>query len=149
MKVRKGTLLAAAVAVGLLGSCSQNGRTESSHPGVTRVATYNVQWFSEDAEPGRISHLKSVLAGMSPDIVGFQEIQSERALRQILDGSWEVGMADDPKDQQELAIAVRRPYVLVGTDFLFDTPALDDFFPGRRDVLRAVVQTPAGGTLAV
>lgn len=58
-------------------------------------------------------------------------------------------MLDDPSEAQELAIAVRRPHVLVGSEMVFTGPALDPAYPNRRDALRAVVQTPDGGKLVV
>jgi endonuclease/exonuclease/phosphatase family metal-dependent hydrolase len=128
-----------------LQSSAQAGRQ-----GVTRVMTYNVEWFSEDADAGRVANLRAVLAETAPDVVGLQEIQSRKALAQIFpSGEWQIGIADDPNEAQELAIAVRKPHVLVGTELLFRAPALDPAFPNGRDVLRAVVQTPEGAQLVV
>src|SRR5262249_30706259 len=107
------------------------------------------QWFSEQANPARIAHLRSVLDHLRADLVGFQEIESVRALRQVLDNGWDIAMADDAEEHQELALGVRRPFQLVGSELLFGGRSLDDFLPGRRDVLRAVVQTPEGEALVV
>lgn len=123
---------------------------QENRQGLTRVMTYNIEWFSEDADPGRIANLKQVLAETAPDVVGLQEIQSRKALEQVFPASeWQIGIADDPKEAQELAVAVRKPHVLVGSELVFQAPALDGAFPNRRDVLRAVVQTPAGAQLVV
>lgn len=112
--------------------------------GKLRVMTYNIQWFSEDSDPVRIKNIKEILDKTTPDIVGLQEIQSKKALRQVFDDSWSIGIQDDPKQFQEVAIAVRKPYKLVKTELLFTSPALDFAFPGNRDVLRAEVETPEG-----
>lgn len=133
----------------LTASCQQGSAQPPRSGGVVRVATYNLQWFSESANPARIKNIKSVLGKLAPDIVGLQEIESEKALRQVFDGSWELGIADDPASYQELAIAVRRPYMLVSAQLLFDSPNLDDAFPEARDVLRAVIQTPTSRQLVV
>ncbi len=109
-----------------------------------RVATYNIEWFSEDANPGRIANLKSVLNNVQPDIIGLQEIQSRKALNQIFDDKWEIGMMDEASEDQEVAIAVRKPLKLEEVGMVFDDPIFDFSFPGRRDVLRAVVVSPDG-----
>ncbi|MCC6403091.1 MAG: endonuclease/exonuclease/phosphatase family protein [Fimbriimonadaceae bacterium] len=115
-----------------------------------RAMTYNIEWFSEDANPVRVANLKAVLADVKPDIVGMEEIQSRKALEQVFDTKqWQLGLDDDPKEAQELAIAVRRPYVLIGTQMVFRGPALDRAYPNDRDALRAVVQTPSGGQIVV
>lgn len=145
MKVGKWTCLAW-IFLSLTG-CSV-GRADQGRPnGSTRIATYNIQWFSEDANAKRVENLKSVLNHIRPDVVGLQEIQSRRALDQIFGPEWSIGMADDQAEDQELAIAVRKPYVLVSSELLFEGPVFEDAFPGRRDVLRCVIQTPRGGLL--
>ncbi|MGE0001462.1 MAG: endonuclease/exonuclease/phosphatase family protein [Fimbriimonadaceae bacterium] len=117
---------------------------------IVRVMTYNIEWFSEDANPERVSNLKAVLEAVKPDIVGMQEIQSRKALEQVYDAKeWQLGLDDDPKEAQELAIAVRRPLVLVGSEMVFRGPALDRAYPNGRDALRAVIQTPTGGQIVV
>lgn len=142
MKGRMPLVVAGALAVAALWNCTGNAGAQPGRPeGVVRVATYNVQWFSEDANPGRVSHLKSVLKQVNADVIGFQEIQSKRALDQILGSEWEIGIKDDPSENQEPAIAVRKPLSLVSAETVFPDPALDEFFPGKRDVLRCVVQT--------
>ena len=130
--------------------CGQEGRAQSTRgPGVVRVATYNLQWFSEDADPDRIRNVRAVLNGLDADVVGFQEIQSVRALRQVLGAEWDIAMVDDADDQQETAVAVRKPLVLAGFEPVFPSPSLDEYFPGARDILRATVQTPEGKALFV
>lgn len=113
--------------------------------GTVRSAFYNIEWFSEDANPTRIRNIKSVLDNIKPNVVGLCEVQSRRALSQIFDGSWEIGMGDFPEAYQELAIAVRRPYKLESFEFIFKDPTLDYAWPRTgRDCLKAVVLTPEG-----
>lgn len=131
-------------------NCGSGARSETAKPeGVVRIATYNLQWFSEAANPKRISNIKSVLSNVAPDIVGLEEVESVSAVRQVFDDSWEVGMLDDRQEHQELAIAVRKPFVLVSAVTVFRDKDLDDAFPGKRDVLRCIVQTPGEKQLVV
>lgn len=125
-------------------------RAQSAKLPNVRAMTYNIEWFSEDANPQRVANIKAVLADVKPDIVGMQEIQSRKALEQVYDPKeWQLGLDDDPKEAQELAIAVRRPLMLVGSEMVFRGPALDRAYPNGRDALRAVIQTPTGGQIVV
>ncbi|MCU0316049.1 MAG: endonuclease/exonuclease/phosphatase family protein [Fimbriimonadaceae bacterium] len=112
--------------------------------GALRVMTYNMEWFSEDANPKRISNVREILADIKPDIIGIQEIQSERAARQFLDSEWTVGLVKENIEFQNLAIAVRAPYQLVSYDYVFKDRGLEFAFPGNRDVLRAEIKSPGG-----
>ena len=142
----KGWVLIIIVILGfgwLVGGCSSNAKAANPRsPDTVRVATYNLQWFSEDANPKRIKNLRSVIQNIDANVFGLQESQSLRALRQIFDDSWDIGMVDDPEDQQETAIAVRKPFVLVSAMPVFAGTTFDNAFPGRRDVFRRVIQTP-------
>ncbi|MBL8065099.1 MAG: endonuclease/exonuclease/phosphatase family protein [Chthonomonadaceae bacterium] len=133
------------LAVGCSTGRSQSGRDTS----VTRLMTYNIQWFSEEASEERINRIKKILLKVSPDIVGLQEIQSKRALLQVFGNEWQIGIKDDPNQNQELAIAVRKPFVLVSANLVFEDPGFDIGFPEERDALRCVVQTPSGQQLVV
>src|SRR5687768_7641151 len=84
-----------------------------------RVATYNIEWFSEDANPERIANLKSVIGSIKPDVVGLEEIQSKKALQQVFDDTWEIGIKDEASENQETAIAVKKPLQLVECDTVF------------------------------
>jgi endonuclease/exonuclease/phosphatase family metal-dependent hydrolase len=117
--------------------------------GEVRLMTYNIEWFSEDANPQRIENIKQALKELRPDVVALQEIESKKALGQIFGPEWQVGMVDSPQEFQELAVAVRRPFVLVSAEPVFLGPAFDFAFPRERDPLRAVVQTPDGRRLVV
>lgn len=112
--------------------------------GNLRVATYNIEWFGEDSNPQRIENLKSVIANVKPNVVGLQEIQSRRALSQVFDDQWELGIKDEGTEDQEPAIAVRKPLRLDECDTIFKDSLFDYAFPGKRDGLRAVVSDPSG-----
>lgn len=109
-----------------------------------RIATYNIAWLGEANPTERLSNIKSVIKNLNPDIVALQEIASKKALERIFDGNWQIGIADEPSEYQELAIAVKKPLKIESYDLLFRDGVLDDAFPGKRDVLRAVVLTPSG-----
>lgn len=139
MKHRPILILALAVSA-LVPACAGQANPTSR----MRVATYNIEWFSEDANPQRIANLKSVLNNIAPDVVGLQEIQSKKALTQIFDDRWEIGIADEASEPQETGIAVRKPFRLESYDQVFKDRTLDEAFPGKRDAFRAVVVAPSG-----
>lgn len=149
MDLRNAAIVASTAGLALVSWALLSGKADAQETAGLRVMTYNIQWFSEDANPERLANLRKVVAECAPTIVGVQEVQSKKALRQVFGDGWEIGMVDDPKEQQEVGIAVKKPYVLVSSDVVFPSPNLDSFFPGRRDVLRAVVQTPSGESLTV
>ncbi|MCW5939386.1 MAG: endonuclease/exonuclease/phosphatase family protein [Fimbriimonadaceae bacterium] len=117
--------------------------------GEVRLMTYNIEWFSEDANPQRVANIKQILNETKPDVVALQEIQSKRALEQIFGPEWQIGILDSADEKQELAIAVRKPFVLVSSEPVFKGPLYDFAFPRERDPLRCVVQTPDGKQLVV
>lgn len=112
-----------------------------------RLMTYNLEWFSEEERPERIANLKRVLSEIKPDIVCLNEIQSLKAAQQLFGDDWEIGIADDPEDVQETAIAVRKPLKLVKHRMIFTGDQFEDAFPGRRDLLEATVQLPGGSSI--
>jgi endonuclease/exonuclease/phosphatase family metal-dependent hydrolase len=129
--------LAAAITLLVSTGCSQTSTS-------MRVMAYNLEWFSENAKEERLDHIKSVLQSIQPSIVAVEEVQSRAALRQVfLDGTWELAIKDDPAEDQECGLAIRKPYQLQEFDTVFKDPGLDYAFPGGRNVLRAVVKTPA------
>ncbi len=113
-------------------------------PAGLRVMTYNIEWFGENSSAERIANIKSVIANIDPDVIGLQEIQSRKALAQIFDDNWEIGIKDEATEFQEPGIAVRKPLKIESCDTVFKDASLDYAFPGKRDVLRAVVSTPSG-----
>ncbi|HLO98031.1 MAG TPA: hypothetical protein VK171_05500, partial [Fimbriimonas sp.] len=56
-------------------------------------------------------------------------------------------IADEPSEYQEVAIAVKKPNKLISSELIFKSETLDFAFPGKRDVLRSVVETRDGKTL--
>lgn len=116
-----------------------------------RVATWNLEWFAEGANAERLENIKSSLGNIKADVIGLQEIQSKSALEQIfpVGGEWSLGIQDDPTEFQELAIAVRKPFKLVSSELLFTRPLFNPMFPGRRDVIRAIVEAPNGRKVAM
>lgn len=109
-----------------------------------RVMSYNLEWFSEEANPFRIEKIKAVLDTVKPQVVAVQEVQSRAALRQVFDDNWTIGIKDDPKEDQETGIAVKAPYEIVESDTVFKDTTLDFAFPGGRNVFRAMVKAPDG-----
>ncbi|MEQ1824058.1 MAG: endonuclease/exonuclease/phosphatase family protein [Fimbriimonadaceae bacterium] len=132
--------LCLAVVIGPVGCSQQPGPPPTS----IRIATYNMEWFGEDANPQRVSNLQSVIKEIDPQVVAFQEVQSKRAAEQVFGDEWEIGIKDNPKEDQETGVAVKKPFVLESSDTVFQDAALDAAFPGGRDVLRAVVKSPSG-----
>lgn len=126
-------------------ACAQ----QEPDPSRMRILTYNIQWFSEDANPDRIENVKAILNQLQPNIVAMQEIQSLKALRQLYGPEWQIAIKDDPKENQEQAIAVRAPYKLIKFETVFPGPTLDFAFPGGRDVMRAEVELPNKQTVVV
>lgn len=114
-----------------------------------RVATWNLEWFSEDALPERIENVKSVLGTIKPDIIGVQEVQSLKALKQVFGDEWETATVDAEPEDQEPCIAVRKPYKIEEFAPVFKDEFYDFAFPGKRDVLRAVISAPGGAKFSV
>lgn len=113
-------------------------------PSRVRFATYNIEWFGEDAAPERVQRLKNVIKSLDADIVALQEIQSLAALRQVFGNEWTLHGQDEPDEDQDVALAVRKPFQVESAGNLFRAPELDEAFPGKRDVLQAVVVAPSG-----
>lgn len=135
----------------LIVACARVGGAQNPPAaGSVRTAFWNIEWFSEDANPTRISNIKSVLGTLKPDILGMSEIQSRRSLTQILGSEWEIGIGDFPEAYQELAIAVRRPYRLTEWSYIFEDESLDFAWPRTgRDCLKAIVTAPDGSQVTV
>lgn len=129
-----------------LSSCAQAPKPSGSF----RVMSYNIEWFSEDANPGRIANLNQILTKLSPDIIGVQEVQSKKALQQIFPADqYEIALLDDPKENQEIGVVVRKPMKIVKWEMLFPGAELDDAFPGKRDVIKATVKLADGKEVSV
>jgi endonuclease/exonuclease/phosphatase family metal-dependent hydrolase len=107
-----------------------------------RVCSYNLEWLNENTDPAKLERIGSVLKAIQPHVIAVQEVQGRAALKRVFDDSWEIGIKDDPIENQEVGIAVKQPYRLVDYDTIFPSASLDEAFPGGRDVLRAVVKAP-------
>lgn len=114
-----------------------------------RVATYNIAFLTEKEHPERIENIRSVISNLQPDILALQEIYSRRALETVLGTEWEIFIWDKPDEDQEVALAVRKPLSIAHAEFLFSGKEFDDAFPGMRDVLRAIIATPNGPDIAL
>jgi endonuclease/exonuclease/phosphatase family metal-dependent hydrolase len=113
-----------------------------------RIATWNIAWFGEDAHPERLANIKSVLSNIDADVIALQEIASRKALEQVFKGEWEIGIIDDRSEPQETAIVVRKPLRIESVELIFEAAHFNEPFPGKRDVLRAVVATPGGNRIS-
>lgn len=113
-----------------------------------RVMTWNIAWFAEDSNAERLSNIRAVMNRVQPDIIALQEIQSRKALEQLFGDDWEIAIADRPNERQEVALVTRKPLRIIGYELIFEGRQFDDAFPGSRDVLRAVVETPAGNQIS-
>lgn len=142
MRALRSLLVAVVLALGV--AC-----VPQSQSGSTRVATYNMQWFSEDANPIRVDRLKNILRSINPNLIGVQEVQSRKALEQLFDSTYTIAMMDEEDEDQEVALIVRKPYTVESYTTLFRSKELDFAFPGKRDVLWAVVVSPSGEKFSV
>src|SRR5215213_10385667 len=83
-----------------------------------RVATYNIEWFGAPGHPSapeRIPRLQAVIAALNADVIGMEEIADRASLRQIFpEADWQIMIDDQSNDSQNLALAVRLPFHIVG-----------------------------------
>ena len=125
-----------------------------------RLATYNIEWFGAQGHssgPNRVPRLKTVIERLNADVIGLEEIADRASLRTIFPATdWQIMIDDQSNDNQNLAIAVRLPFHIVGhtsgsndidasdNDFLFPTDdnVTDSLFPRQRDILFAEIQVP-------
>lgn len=138
-----------ALLVVLTGGQSASAQALPREPAATRFASYNIQWFSEDSNPGRLLNLKTIIERLDAQVICLQEIQSKKALEQIFNQDWQIAIADLPTEDQETAVVVKKPLKLIESGLIFTTKDLDYAFPGGRDVMRAVVETPSGEKFTV
>ena len=126
-----------------------------------RVATYNIKKLTteladyegaaEDREE-RLTKLKALIADMDADVIGLQEIDDRAALEMVFDkDDWYLIIDKESGSNQDVAVAIRRPFKPVGVaddldaddgDFLFPDSADNQPFPVRRDILAVKVVTP-------
>ena len=153
-----------------LGDARQSLRLATAGRRVT-IATYNIKWLSsktttcgedigvtdvrtqKDEYGNRLMRLQQIVKSLDADIIGLQEIRDRKALELIFgtDGKWTIVIDDESNDCQDLALAVRKPFTVVGAidnklnagpeHFLFEEEP-SKFFPGSRDVLDVDVKLP-------
>jgi len=119
-----------------------------------RFATYDISRFStEAAEQGdRIDNLREVIRLLDADVIGLQEIKDRAALHLLFSpDEWQLVIDDDSTFPDNVALAVKRPLVVLDMDSDMDaedrhfyyTSLLDNvYFPGRRDLLHIPVALP-------
>lgn len=119
-----------------------------------RVASYNIKFLSTavSSEGDRLQKLKQVIEQLDADVIGLQEIDNRAALNLVFpSASWTVVIDDESGDDQDVAVAVRKPFTVRNVDanldaddqhFLFPASADNSLFPNRRDVLSIEVAVP-------
>lgn len=121
------------------------GLATAPEVGTIRVASWNTGWLLEATDAERLRNINSVVRSLQPHILGLQEIESRAALRRVLPAEYEIAMVDDPEEDQELALAVRKPATVVGkAQMLFADAKHDYAFPSRRDLLKVHIRSPDG-----
>ena len=120
-----------------------------------RVATYNIMFLNAnvDQQGDRLEKLKEVIALLDADVIGLQEIDNRAALERVFPpADWILVIDDDSGDNQDVAVAVRRPLQVLGfpnnvfdaddQHFLFPGSANNSHFPNRRDLLAVEIKIP-------
>jgi len=126
-----------------------------------RVATYNIFFLHANIKPARAANIRQVIEELDADVIGLQEIKDREALELIFPpATWDLVIDDDSNDEQDLAVAVRRPLRALAMDgsphdldaddqdFLF-SDADESRFPNRRDLLCVRVDLPEGDDLYI
>ena len=109
-----------------------------------RIATYNLGWLLDESSEARYRNLVTVIESIEPHILAVQEVESKEAFLRVLPQGYEVAIADDPLEDQELGLAVRAPFRIRSHKVLFASRRYDYAFPGRRNVLEVEVDSPSG-----
>lgn len=122
-----------------------------------RIADYNIKLLNKDTIGGhgdRLDKLRSLIAMVDADIYGLQEIADRASLELIFPpAEWSLVIDNESKSglNQDLAVAVRKPFIVKDIDadldaddrhFLFPDATQDHAFPNRRDVLCIEVVHP-------
>ena len=109
-----------------------------------RVATWNTGWLLEEVREDRCRQMTRVIERLKPHVLALQEVESKMAVRKILPVNYKVAMADDPKEDQELALAFAPEFRLLHEHkVLFPEARHDDAFPSRRNALQVTLKTPS------
>lgn len=137
-----------AVALAAYGVRVWLGRGAETPPpveGTYRIASWNLGWMLEEVGEARCARVRSVVEQLSPHVLAIQEVESKAAALRVLPTGYEVTMIDDPREEQELALAVRKPFRLVGeAEMHYAESRHDDAFPSRRNTISVLVDGPGG-----
>ena len=119
-----------------------------------RVATYNIKFLDAAEDATRVGRLQQVVQQLDVDVIALQEIDDRAALERVFDpAAWRLVIDDDSGDDQDVALAVRRPWNVAGVPadldadddhFVFEGAANNPFFPNRRDILSVEVVSENG-----
>lgn len=121
-----------------------------------RVASYNIRFLSTavSSQGNRLDKLKEVINLLDADVIGLQEIADRAALNLVFPpADWIVVIDDQSGDAQDVAVAVRKPFKVLGfnanfdaepQNFLFPESTNDSFYPNKRDLLFVEVGLPTG-----
>ncbi len=110
-----------------------------------RFATYNIENLDAGAlSEARKTKLKFVIEELGAHVIALVEIKDRAALEAIFDKTnWQLIIDNDSRERQNLALAVHKDIPVKmpdlnadDEDFLYPETNLDQFFPGRRDVLK-------------
>jgi endonuclease/exonuclease/phosphatase family metal-dependent hydrolase len=105
-----------------------------------KIATYNIYFLDDGISQERKYNLQAVIQDLDADVIGFQEINNQSALLNILPQNYALAMIDDPNEVQEVALAVQKPFKIVSSKYVFPDTAYDDAFPRSRNLLQVDVQ---------
>lgn len=118
--------------------------------GEYRIATYNLGWLLDETSEERYRNIVRVIESLQPHVLAVQEVESKEALLRVLPSGYKVAIADDPMEDQELGLAVREPFKVIGKHtILFAHRRFDHAFPGRRNALEVEIEAPDGRRLFV
>jgi endonuclease/exonuclease/phosphatase family metal-dependent hydrolase len=128
----------------------------SASPAKLRIATYNIQNLkTESARDGdRIAKLRKIVSDIGADVFALQEIADRKAVELVFSPTdWQIIIDDESKDEQDLAVAMRKTWKPLGFEadldaddrhFLAPGQSSESFFPNRRDALHVPISTPDG-----
>lgn len=121
-----------------------------------RVMTYNIQNLKPESvgHGDRIEKLKQVIQDIKPTVACLQEVADRATVNLVFpEDKWLVIIDDDSDDEQDVAVAIRRPWKALGVaddldaedeNFLAGGGQYESFFPNRRDGLFVQVASPDG-----
>jgi len=107
-----------------------------------KFATYNIFFLDQAISQERKVRLQKIIDHLDADIIAFQEIDSEAALKNILPDDYTIAMIDDPEEILEVALAVRPPFKIIHKRYVFPDETYENAFPRNRDLLQVEVKGP-------